>query len=107
MVLPDANNPTVKPNFHDSEREKDDPFVILGVELAMYSRTATRDIHARRIKILISSNRTSSDVSRLIIIFQDLGINHSDVMDWLPWIQEFLIQSLLSRKLFHTATWHH
>ena len=107
MVLPDANNPTVKPNFPDSEREKDDQFVILAVELAMYSRTATRDIHARRIKILISTNRTSSDVSRLIIIFQDLGINHSDVMDWLPWIQEFLIQPLLLGKLFHTATWHH
>ena len=107
MVLPDANNPTVKPNFQDSEREKDDQFVILAVELAMYSRTATRDIHARRIKILISTNRTSSDVSRLIIIFQDLGINHSDVMDWLPWIQEFLIQPLLLGKLFHTATWHH
>ena len=64
MVLRDANNPTVKPNFHDSECKKDDPFVILAVELAMYNRTATRDIHARRIKILISTNRTSSDVSR-------------------------------------------
>ena len=40
MVLRDANNPTVKPNFHDSECKKDDPFVILAVELAMYNRTA-------------------------------------------------------------------
>ena len=64
-----------------------------------YSREANQN--------LISTNRTSSDVSRLIIIFQDLGINHSDVMDWLPWIQEFLIQPLLLKKLYHTATWHH